>query len=109
MKNFIILLSVIILVLTGCGKSGDNKNEEVVLDINSTEGASTASKEITAEHTTVVKENQTTKPNVDSETATTTNQAQTSKEETKEVTTVSKTEQSTEESPQTEKITEVQT
>ena len=36
-RLFIILLSVIILVLTGCGKSGDNKNEEVVLDINSTE------------------------------------------------------------------------
>lgn len=109
MKNFIILLSVIILVLTGCGKSGDNKNEEVVLDINSTEDASTASKEITAEHTTVVKENQTTKANVDSETATTTNQAQTSIEESGEVTTVSKTEQSTEESPQTEKTIEVQT
>ena len=85
MKNFIILLSVIILALTGCGKSGDNKNEEVVLDINSTEDASTASKEITAEHTTVVKENQTTKANVDSETATTTNQTQTSKEESEEV------------------------
>ena len=38
MKNFIILLSVIILALTGCGKSGDNKNEEVVLDINSRMG-----------------------------------------------------------------------
>lgn len=111
MKNFlIILLSVIIMAITGCGKA-DDKKEVAVSDTNSTESVTTATKEITTEHTTVEKENQTTKENVDSETDTTTKQTQPVTEESKEVTTVPQTIQSTEAQtqPQTEKKTEVQT
>lgn len=111
MKNFlIILLSVTIMAITGCGKA-DDKKEVAVSDTNSTESVNTVTKETTTEHTTVEKENQTTKENIGSETDTTTKQTQPVTEESKEVTTVPQTIQSTEAQtqPQTEKKTEVQT
>lgn len=107
MKNFmIILLSVFILALTGCGKAGDNKNKDVVSDNNSAENVSTEAK--VTDYTDAGKENQATNENEGSETATAANQAQISKEES-EGTTAVKTEQTTGELSQVDKTTDMET
>lgn len=103
----IILLSVFILALTGCGKAGDNKNKDVVSDNNSAENVSMGAK--VTDYTAAGKENQATNENEGSETATAANQAQISKEESEGTTAALKTEQTTGESSQVDKTTDMET